>query len=98
MLVIEIGVKDERMGSRTTTGDDASGCHTEKIKDPTIPAGVAARQVIIDGDKVDAFARQRVKVRRKRGGEGLSFTSTHLGNFAEMECDAAQNLHVIMTL
>ena len=58
------------------------------------PLGVARGEVVVDGDDVDAAARQRVEVRGKRGDERLALARAHLGDLALVEHDAADELHV----
>ena len=47
---------------------------------------------------MDALGRERVEVGRKRSDKRLAFTGLHFGDFAAMEGDAADQLHVIVTL
>ena len=60
------------------------------------PLGVSFREVVVDGDHMDAFARQGIEEHRKRRHEGLAFTGGHLGDLALMQDDAADQLHVVM--
>ena len=58
------------------------------------PFAVAAGQVIVDGDDVDALALQGVEVGRQRGDQGFAFAGDHLGDVAAVQDDAAEDLHV----
>ncbi len=60
------------------------------------PFGVALRQVVVDGDHVHAASGERAQEHGQRGHEGLTFTGGHLGDFALMEDDAADELHVVV--
>ena len=58
------------------------------------PVGVAVGQVIVDRDDVDALAFERVEVSGQGGDQRLAFTGSHFGDFAAMQDDAADQLHV----
>ena len=73
--------------------DDAHR-HAQAFVDAAHPLGIALRQVIVDGDHVDAFSRQGVEVHRQRRDQRLAFAGFHFGDFAAMQHDAADQLHV----
>ena len=56
--------------------------------------GIAAGQVVVDGDHVHALAFQRVQVHRQGRGQGLAFAGAHLGDLAAVQDHAADQLHV----
>jgi hypothetical protein len=58
------------------------------------PFGVAAGQIVVDGDHVHALAGQCIQVYRQRAHQGFTFTGAHLGDFAVMQHHAADHLHV----
>ena len=60
------------------------------------PCRVAAGQVVVDGDDVDALAFQRIEVDRQRGDEGLAFAGAHFGDLAQVQDHAADQLHVVV--
>ena len=66
--------------------------------DPAHPLGVAAGQVVVDGDEVHALAADAVEVGGQRGHEGLALTGLHLGDPAEVEGGPAHHLDVVVTL
>ncbi len=66
--------------------------------DLTHPLGVPAGQVVVDGHDVDALAGERVEVDRQGRGEGLALTGLHLGDPAEVEGGAADELDVVVAL
>ncbi len=68
----------------------------EEFVDLAHPAGVAACQVVVDGDDVHPFAGQRVQVGRQRGHQRLALAGTHLGDLALVQHHAADQLHVVM--
>ena len=78
--------------------DDDADAEAEKLVDAAHPVGVAAGEIIIDGDDVDAFAGERVEIARKGGDEGLAFAGPHLGDGAFVQHHAADELHIEMAL
>src|SRR4029079_4576260 len=62
------------------------------------PLGVAAGEIVVDGYDVDALPLERVEVDRKRCDERLALASLHLGDFAAVKRDAADQLDVIVPL
>ena len=60
------------------------------------PLAVAACKVVVDRDHVDALARERVEVDRRRRDERLALAGTHLGDAPLVEADAADQLYVKM--
>ena len=73
--------------------DDADR-HAEEAVDAAHPLGVAAGQVVVDRDDVDALAFERVEVGGQRGDERLAFAGLHLGDLAAVQHHAADELHV----
>jgi len=73
--------------------DDADA-EAEKAVDLTHPVRVAAGQVIVDGDDVDALALQRVEIDRQGGHQRLALAGLHLGDAAAMEDHATHELDV----
>ena len=59
------------------------------------PFAVTAGQVVVHRHNVDAFAPQRVQVRRHRGYQRLAFTGLHFSDPALVQYDAAQHLDFI---
>ncbi len=68
--------------------------HTEKAVQTAHPLGVAARQVVVDGDDMNALAVESVEVRGECRNERLAFAGLHLGDPAAMQHDAADELHI----
>ena len=68
--------------------------HAEELVDAPHPLRVAAGQVVVDGDDVDALAGQRVQIDRQRGDQGLALAGLHLGDAAAVEHHPADELHV----
>ena len=60
------------------------------------PGGVAAGQVVVDGDDVDALAFQRVQIHRQRCHQGLALAGAHLGDLAAVQDHAADQLDIEM--
>ncbi len=78
--------------------DDAIDREPEKTVDLAHPFGVAAGQIVIDGDDVNAVAGQRVQVDRQGGDQGLPLAGLHLGDHAAVQHDPAHQLHIEMPL
>ena len=66
----------------------------EEAVEAAHPLRVAARQVVVDGDDVDALAFERVEVGGERRDERLAFAGLHLGDLAAVQHHAAHQLHV----
>ena len=62
--------------------------------DAAHPLRVAARQVVVDRDDVDALPGQRVQVGGERRDEGLAFAGPHLGDPAFVQHHPADELDV----
>ena len=78
--------------------DDHAGGQAEEAVDLAHPAGVAAGEVIVDGDDVDALAGERIQVDRERCDQRLAFAGLHLGDVALVQHHAADQLNVEMAL
>ena len=89
-VVGELGIVDV---GEVLPGDDADR-HAEEVIERRVPAGVAAGQVVVDGDEVRATTFERVEVQRKRRDERLAFAGLHLGDAPLVEHDAADQLDV----
>ena len=68
--------------------------HAQEVVELAHPLGVAAGQVVVDRDDVDALARERVEVAGQRGDERLALARLHLGDHATMQGDATDDLDV----
>ena len=77
--------------------DDADGQPEEPV-DAAHPFRVAAGEIVVDGDDVDALAGERVQVDGEGGDERLAFAGLHLGDRALVQHHAADELHVEMAL
>ena len=73
--------------------DDADG-KTQAAIERAHPFGVAARQVVVDGDDVNTAPGERVERGGQRGDERLAFTGFHFGDFAVVQNHSADQLHV----
>ena len=86
-------VAELALGVGQAVHDDADR-HAQELVDPPHPLGVAAGQVVVDRDDVDALAGQRVQVDRQRRDQRLAFAGLHLGDAAVVQHHAADELHV----
>ena len=66
----------------------------EGVVDRPHPLGVAARQVVVDGDDVRAEPGKRVQVGGQRRHQGLALAGRHLRDLALVQHHAAHELHV----
>ena len=64
--------------------------------DPPHPVRVALREIVVDGDEVDAGAGQRIEIDRQRRDERLALARAHFGDLAVVQRHAADQLHVEM--
>ena len=79
-------------------GDDHADGEAEEAVDLAHPVGVAAGEIVVDGDDVDALALERVQIDGERRDQGLALAGAHLGDLAAVEDDAADQLDVVMAL
>ncbi len=75
---------------------DHAGGQAEEPVEPAHPLRVAARQVVVDRDDVDALAGQRVEVTGQGRDQRLAFTGAHLGDPARVQDHAADQLDVVV--
>ena len=75
--------------------DDEAHLQPQEAVDLAHPLAVALGQIVVDGDDVDAPARQGVEVGGEGGHQGLAFTGLHLGDAALVQHDAAHQLHPV---
>ena len=79
------------------TRNNDTHAHAQKPVYLTHPFGVAARQVVVDGHHVHAFAGKGVQIHGERGHERLAFTGAHLRDLALVQHHSTDQLHVEMT-
>ena len=75
--------------------DQADG-QAQEIIDTAHIDTVAAGQIIVDGDHMNALAGQRIQIYRQGRHQGLAFTGTHFRNLAPVQHHAADQLHIKM--
>ncbi len=73
--------------------DDPDAEAQEPVDSPH-PLGVAAGEIVVDGDQVNALAGQCIQVDGQCGDESLTFTGLHLCDGAMVQNHAADELHV----
>jgi hypothetical protein len=76
--------------------DDHPDREAEEAIEPAHPLGVAAGEVVVDGDDVDALALERVQVHGQGRDQRLALAGLHLGDAAFVEDHAAHELDVEM--
>ena len=72
--------------------------HAQKLVDRPHPGGVAARQVVVEGEDVDAAAGEGGEEGRGDGGERLALAGLHLDDAARVQREARGDLHVVGAL
>ena len=77
--------------------NDDADLEAEELIEAPHPFRVAAGQVVVDRNDVNAFAFEGVQVRRQGGDERLAFTGLHFGDLALVQDHAADQLNVEMT-
>ena len=75
--------------------DDADG-EAEELVEAAHPFGVAAGEVIVHGDDVDAAAGECVQINGERRDERLALAGLHLGDLSAVQHHAAHQLNVEM--
>ena len=78
---------------RLAGADDADG-HAQEAVGRCHPLGVAAGEVVVDGNDVGAAALERVEVDRQRRHQRLALAGPHFGDLALVQRHAADELHV----
>ncbi|MNE03748.1 hypothetical protein D3C80_962600 [compost metagenome] len=74
--------------------DNDAGRKTEEAVKTAHDAGVALGEVVVDGNDMDALARQGVEIDRQGADQRLAFTGLHFGDRAVMQDHAAGQLNV----
>ena len=67
---------------------------SQEAVDAAHPLGVAARQVVVDGDDMHALAGQGIEIGRQGGNQGLALAGAHLRDLALVQDRAADQLHI----
>ena len=91
--VVEIGlatVKRARLGIV-----DASDAEPQVSVDMAHPLRVTPGEIRVHRHQVRPFPGQRVEIQRQRRDERLALTGRHLRNAAEMQLNAAHELHIV---
>ncbi len=70
----------------------------KELVDLAHPLGVAAGEVIVDGDDVNPVAGQSVQIHRRGGDERLALAGSHFCDRAFVKDEATDQLDVEMTL
>ena len=78
--------------------DDDPDLETQEAIDLAHRLGVAAGQIVVDGDDVHALAGQGVQIDGGHGHQGLALAGPHLGDAAFVQDHAPGQLDVVLTL
>src|SRR3989344_4572010 len=87
----------KRGGQIAFAGENDANGKTKKVIDRAHPAGIAAGQIIVDGDQVDAAAGKSIENDGGGGGESFALTGFLLGDLALVKSQAGQQLDVERT-
>ena len=74
---------------------DAPDGEAEPLEEMAHPLRVAPRQIVVDGHEMRAAARQGVEVQRQRRDQRLPLARRHFGDFALVQHDPADELHIV---
>ncbi len=74
--------------------DDHADRKPEKAVDPAHPLGVTPREVVVDGNDMDAAPGQGIEVHRQGRDQRLALAGLHLGDAAVVEHHGAHQLNV----
>ena len=77
---------------------EAADGEAEEVIDRAHPDGVAAGEVVVDGDDVDGVAGEGVEVGGQCSDQGFAFAGFHFGDFALVQDGAADELDIVMAL
>ena len=92
----DVGVIGDLARLLVEIGHDHPHGEAEEAVDLPHPARVAVGEIVVHGHDVDALALQRVQVTGQRGHQRLALAGAHFSDFAAMEHDAANHLHIEM--
>ena len=76
---------------------NGAGRHAEEAIELAHPFGVAAGEVIVDGNDVHALSGERVEIDGQRCHQRLALTGAHFGDGAPVQHHAADQLHIEVT-
>ena len=82
---------------RAHLGEDGRHVESEEVVDASHLLRLHLGEVVVDGDDVDALARQTVEVGRQQTDEGLALTGLHLGDVALVQGGTTHDLDVEVT-
>ena len=68
--------------------------HAQEVEKLAHPACIAAGQVIVHSDDVQALASQCIQVSGQCGGQGFALARAHFGNLAVVQGDATRQLDI----
>ena len=91
------GISSAALVGRHLRTDTSNGEAKESVN-PSHPFRVTLGEVIVDRDDMDALASKRIEVSRQSRHQGLTFTSTHFSDVAQVQCGATHDLNVVVTL
>ena len=74
--------------------DDDTRGQSQRTINIRHPVGVAAGEVVVDGDDVYTLACKRIQIDGKCGDKGFAFAGFHFRDVAFMQYHAADHLHV----
>ena len=86
------GIRGAALLRGESVNDEANG-QSEEAMDFSHPFAVAAGQVVVHGNDVNALSGESIQIGGQHGHEGLAFAGLHLGDTALVEHDAADQLH-----
>ena len=79
-------------------GQNHAALHTEEAEHAAHEVRLVLGQIVVHGHDVHALAAQSVQVCGQGRDEGFALTGLHFGNVTQVQCCAAHNLDVVVTL
>ncbi len=70
--------------------------HAQEFKHRAHPFGVTLGEVRVHGNEVNTASHESIQIYRRKRNKGFTFPGFHLCNFPLMDCNAAEQLHVVL--
>ena len=75
---------------------DAIDAEAVELENGAHPFRVTSSQIVVDRHEVNAAASERIEKHGEGRHQSLSFTRLHLGHLAAVQCNASNELHIVV--